>query len=230
MTKTLRKVAVLLAVTVFGVAFAAGYGYATSTSTKSSAASSNGGLVAQALAKTRVSLFTAEPGTRGATKIVSAPASKFVDGQVTAALGKARFAMVSVGKGRVSLRRHDAVFAVASAGSAKTLELSVVGVPGAKSQASASLGALATFLYDAVHGTEPAVLLQRGNGAKAVTFAVYDPAMPASGMSASGADQAMLIINGHVSTYRVQAAGTAVKSLTIASGKHKGQQLSAVIG
>lgn len=230
MTHTLRHAVVLLLAAVVGAAFAAGYGSSTNTSTTSATATSNSGIVSQALARTRVSLFTAEPGTPGATKIVSAAASTFVDGAVTKDIGHAAFAMFSVRRPGVSLGRRDAVFAVASAASAKNLELAVAGVPGSTRQDEASLSVLATYLYNAVQGTEPAVLLERGRGARAVAFAVYDPALPAGTMKASGADEAVLIINGRVRTYRVQASGQAVKNLVIASGKHKGQQLGAVIG
>ncbi len=226
MTHTLRHAIVLLLAAVVGAAFAAGYG----SSTTSATATSNSGIVSQALARTRVSLFTAEPGTPGAVKIVSAAASTFVDGTVTKDIGHAAFAMFSVRRPGVSLGRRDAVFAVASAASAKNLELAVAGVPGSTRQDEASLSVLATYLYNAVQGTEPAVLLERGRGARAVAFAVYDPALPAGAMKASGADEAVLIINGRVRTYRVQASDQAVKNLVIASGKHKGQQLGAVIG
>lgn len=220
MTGTLRKVGVLLLAAVLGAAFAAGS--STNNSTNSAQTPPQGGLVTEALQKTQVTLLAGKPGS-GAKAIATTSAADLVDGNVSQNVANARYAEVKLGG-------HTATFAVVSAGGAAAPRLNVTGVPGSARTGSATLSALATYLYNAVNGTAPAVLLERGSGPSAVTFAVYDPAKPASHMQATGATEAMVIVNGHVTTYQVRATGSGVQNLVIASGNHQGQQLSAVTG
>lgn len=247
MTRTLRKVAVLLAVAILGVAFAAGPSTNTSTTSTQTPASAPGGpaqtvppttppspgtppaarpgtagIVGKALENTEVTLLAGAPGS-GAAVLLTRKASQLT-GRGTGPLADARFATLSVGG-------HGISFAVASAGSgASPIELAVTGVPGSPAASQVSLTTVATYLYDAVDGNAAAVVLERGHGASAVAFAVYDPAKPAATLAVSGATQAIAIVDGRVTSYRVREAGGGVANLVVASGSHQGQRLSAVIG
>ncbi len=244
MTRTLRKVAVPLAAAILGAAFAAGPSSSSSaTSTQmpgtvprgpaqrlagpptpqpSAAQPATAGIVGQALKSTEVTLLAGAPGS-GAAVLATRKASQLAGGGA-GPLPDARFATLSVSG-------HEVTFAVASAGGGTSpIELAVTGVPGSSAASRVSLTTVATYLYDAVDGNAPAVVLERGRGASAIAFAVYDPAKPAASMPVSGATQAMSIVNGQVTSYQVREAGAGVANLVIASGTHEGQRLTAVIG
>ncbi|HKI56549.1 MAG TPA: hypothetical protein VKB31_05305 [Trueperaceae bacterium] len=236
MTGTLRKTAVLLTAAILGAAFAAGSSTSTSTNTTQAPGTPQAGssrtmppqtgatgIVSQALKNTKVTLLAGAPGS-GAKVVATEKASQLAGGG-TRAVSNARYATLSVAG-------HSTTFAVANADTATgPIELAVSGVPGATAKGQATLSTVATYIYDAAQSNAPAVLLERGHGTSAVAFAVYDPAMPAPSLQVSGATQVMTLVNGHVTTYQVRASGGGrVENLVIASGAHKGQQLSAVIG
>lgn len=223
MTGTLRNVGALLLAAVLGAAFAAGSSVTAPVGGSQASQTQTGasGLVTRALASTRVTLLGGAPGS-GAQVIATMSASKLATGGASAE--GARYVTLSVAG-------HGASFAVAGSGGAGGgVQLAVSGVPGSSSASHASLSTVATLLYDAAHGTAAAVLLDRGQGAGAVTFAVYDPAKPAPALRVAGATEAVVVVNGRVTTYRVRAAGTGMRHLVVASGAHRGQQLDAVIG
>lgn len=218
MTGTLRKLAVLMAAALVGPALAMG---SVALAQSAGASSQSAGSVGPALTNTRVTLLAGAPGS-GQKVVASGPASQFVQGAPSAS--GARYVKLDVAG-------HSASFAMAgTAGASAPIRLAVSGVPGAAGKGQASLDTVATLLYEAVHGRSPAVLLARGQGAAAVTFAVYDPAKPSPNLKVQGASEAMVVVSDHVTTYQVRPTGSGFKDLTIASGTHKGQQLSEVIG
>ncbi|MEJ2666612.1 MAG: hypothetical protein P8Z81_05860 [Deinococcales bacterium] len=220
MTRTLRGVAALLTATITGAALAAGP--STSALQAGPQAPAASGVVGQALANTQVRLLAGPPGS-GAAVIARVNAAQLVNGITSPALSGARYAVLSVGG-------DSAAFAVAASSGRLGPTFAVAGVPGTVGGSGVPLSVLATYLYEAVNGMGPAVLLEHGHGAGAVTFAAYDPAMPTAGLDTSGAAQVTAFVNGHATTYPVRASGRGLQGLEIASGAHRGQPVSAVIG
>lgn len=220
MTRTLRGVAALLAATISGAALAAApYVTPSQAVTPGPAAS---GMVGLALAATQVRLLAGPPGP-GATVLADVNAAQLVDGVPSPKLADARYAVLSIGG-------DSATFAVAAAGGRLGPTFAVTGVPGGANASGVPLSVLATYLYEAANGMGPAVLLEHGRGAGAVAFAAYDPAMPSGGLHTSGAGQVTVFVNGQVTTYPVRSTGHGLRGLEIASGSHRGQLVSAVIG
>lgn len=220
MTRTLRGVAVLLTASISGAALAAGPSI--TTPQPAGPVPASGGVVGLALADTQVRLLAGPPGS-GATVLALVNAAQLVNGVTSPALADARYAVLSVGG-------DSAAFTVNAAGGRLGPTFAVAGVPGTTRAGGVPLSVLATYLYEAANGMGPAVLLEHGHGAAAVTFAAYDPAMPAAGLDTSGASQVTVFLNGHATAYRVRARGRGLQGLEIASGAHRGQRVSAVIG
>lgn len=213
-----RRVPTVIAVVV--VVGALGAAFAASTTSETSS-----GITAQALSATKVTLLAAAPGNTSAPGPVAVASAAALPGGVTRSdLARALYARLDVGG-------HRATFAVDhTAAMSGKLVLRVVGAPGASVSALAPVDVLARDLYEASKGYQPLVLLARGQGAGAVTFAVYDPAMPYSGMPVAGAEQATVWVNGRPSSYRVQPGSHTLSGLVIASGSMRGQKLAAVVG
>ncbi|MEJ2287591.1 MAG: hypothetical protein P8Y02_02915 [Deinococcales bacterium] len=211
-------IVVLAAASAFGAAFAASASMSTSNGSADSIAT-------QAMRAARVSLLSAAPGA-GTAPIVTVRASDLSRGATSADLAKALYA-------RVTVSGHAAAFAVDHAAALKgQLVLRVSGVPGADIPHLAPVSAVATDLFEASQGSQPVVLLARGQGPSAVTFALYDPAMGYAygSMGVSGADRATVWVNGTVRDYPVAARGGAIGDLVIASGARQGTPLTSVVG
>ena len=217
MNRSIRSWIVALAVaSVFGAAFAASV---------SSSNGRTGGIVAQAMQATRVSLLAAAPGA-GSRPIATVRASDLAETVTSGELAKTLYARLSVGGQSFAFAADHAAAAHGQ------LVLRVSGAPGATLPHLAPVSVVATDLFEASQGTQPVVLLTRGSGRAAVTFALYDPSLgdAYASMHISGADRATVWVNGTARTYPVQARGTAIADLVIASGARKGSTLPAVVG
>lgn len=174
------------------------------------------GLGAAAARAVTVTLLSAVPGG-SANAIASVEAQMLWAGAPAAELERASFAQLEVAG-------HSAVFAVdRSAASQGRLVLHVAGAPGATAANLAPLSVVASDLYEASQGLRPVVLLARGSGAGAVTFALYDPSQPFGGAGVAGADQATVWIDGAVGRYPVRPGSANVRSLVIASSGGAGR-------
>lgn len=180
------------------------------------------GMAADAAGAVTVTLLTAMPGT-GGTVVASGPARTWWSGAPAGQLDRAAFA-------RLEVAGHAAVFAVdRTAAGTGPLWLHVAGAPGSQTPGVASVGAVATDLYQASLGDRPLVLLARGHGADAVTFAIDDPSQPFASGAAGGADRASLWLDGTVRSYPVRPGDASAGSLTVETGAAAATPLRALL-
>lgn len=217
MKRTLHVVSVVIVV--------AGAAWSASAASLSPVAPTGGGIVAQALRATKVTLLSKAPGEAGGV-LATASGAEVSGALASGELQRASYARLTVGA-------RSAVFVVDRGAAAQgRLLLHVSGAPGARSARLASLPVVATDLFEASQGDRPLLLLARGQGAGTITFALYDPAMAGTGnaLDAAGADRASLWLNGSLRSYAVRASGESLADVVIASGHSKGRSLAAVLG